>query len=332
MINLPKRLFCAITLLILFPLYAQTVSPDIKKNIDSAFTEKTFEAISQKLALATKRAATQVDKQYALSVYASFLERAGNLAEAAETYRAAALVDPSSRDDGLFLDAARCALASNDIETASTMVRSVLLTAFNDTVLLRARVYSAWIQSASGDQKNALALLRTYAGNAQFEPYLPAILFTLWWGGGDTSAEKTLQKRYPRSAEAAAARGEVRLAPSPFWYLMNRDGIAPFVIEPVASSTQEDSPVLKTEPSASIPPLAPPATKTTGNWQQTGFFQSQENAESLAARLRTLGFFPIIRKDTRPSGTVYFVVLIPDDGTTAARLKDAGFESYLVTD
>lgn len=331
MMYMPKRVLFAVILIVMMPLCAQSVSPEIQKMINSALTQKTAAAISEKLVAAAKQAKTTTDKQYALSVSASFLERSGNLTEAAESYRAAALADPTSRNDGLFLDSARCALAANDTDTASTMVRSVLLTAFNDTVLLRARVYAAWIQLASGDQKNALELLSTYAGNSQFEAYIPAILFTLWWGGGDSNANKTLQKRYPSSAEAAAARGEVSIGPSSFWYLMSRDGISPFVIEEIAASTTEKSPEKTIEHTHETTPNIPTATPT-GAWQQTGFFQNSENAESLAARLRTLGFSPLIRKDTRPSGTVYFAVLIPDDGTTAARLKDAGFESYLVTD
>jgi hypothetical protein len=68
----------------------------------------------------------------------------------------------------------------------------------------------------------------------------------------------------------------------------------------------------------------------TGAWQQTGFFRNRENAESLAEVLRQRGFSPVVREDTRPSGTVYYAVLVPDDGTTAARLKDAGIDSYPV--
>jgi cell division septation protein DedD len=72
----------------------------------------------------------------------------------------------------------------------------------------------------------------------------------------------------------------------------------------------------------------------SGVWQQVGFFKSRENADELVARLEKLGFKPVVRGDKRPSGTVYFAVLVPEDKgrTVAGRLKDSGFESYLVTD
>jgi cell division protein FtsN len=69
-------------------------------------------------------------------------------------------------------------------------------------------------------------------------------------------------------------------------------------------------------------------------WQQVGFYRSREYAEELVLRLKQKGFEPVIRSETRPSGTVYHAVLVPEDSgrTMGARLKDAGFESYLRTE
>lgn len=79
---------------------------------------------------------------------------------------------------------------------------------------------------------------------------------------------------------------------------------------------------------------SPPAGAQSGEWQQVGFFRNREYADELVARLGKLGFKPVVRADKRPSGTVYFAVLVPEDRnrSAAARLKDAGFESYLVSD
>jgi cell division protein FtsN len=69
-------------------------------------------------------------------------------------------------------------------------------------------------------------------------------------------------------------------------------------------------------------------------WQQTGFFKNREYAEDLSGKLEKLGFKPVIREEKRPSGTIYFSVLVPEDAdrTAEKRLKDAGFESYLLID
>lgn len=85
---------------------------------------------------------------------------------------------------------------------------------------------------------------------------------------------------------------------------------------------------------ASVQPDKAGSGSSSGIWQQAGFFRNRDNAEDLRSRLAKLGFKAVIREEKRPSGTVYFSVLVPGDakGVTAARLKDAGFESYLVTD
>lgn len=328
-----------LSLVVLFPLFCAVpvvaVSPEIQKLVGQAFSEKNTTDIEGILNKAANRAKDPADKKYVYIVLASLNERSGNPAVAGKQYRDAALAIPGSRDDSLYLDAVRCLLVSNDTERAGEMVREVLMSSFDESILIRARVYSAWIQLASGERENALQLLRSYAANKQFEPFIPAVLFTLWWSAGERTAAQTLESRYPLSPEAAAVRGEVSTGPSSFWYLMNRDGMPAFTLadssapvrgddsrptETAQTSTHADS----RQPDSEIP--------SGGIWQQTGFFKNRENAESLATVLRQRGFSPVVREDKRPSGTVYFAVLVPDDGTAAARLKDAGFESYLVRD
>lgn len=322
-------LTCCIVMLLDRPLAA--VSPEIQKLVISAFSEKDTVSMDKGLQKAASKASLPEDKKYVYTALASLSERSGNPADAFEQYRTAALAIPGTRDDSLFLDAVRCALAANDTETAGEMVRAVLLSSFDEGILLRARVYSAWIQLASGDRASALELLRTFAASPQFNAYAPAILFTLWWSGRDTVAGKTLQETYHASPEAAAARGEILVGPSAFWYLMERDGVPGFAVAdktPADEAPPAKTPEETANPTKTSEPL--PAVSGTGAWQQTGFFRNRENAESLAEVLRQRGFSPVVREDTRPSGTVYYAVLVPDDGTTAARLKDAGIDSYPV--
>lgn len=332
-----RGLFPVVLLTFFFSFPAPAVSPEIQRLIGQAFSEKSTADMELALKKASDRAKDPADKKFVYTAQASLSERLGNPAVAGRQYREAALAIPGKRDDSLYLDAVRCALASNDTAQAGEMVREVLLSSFDETTLIRARVYSAWIQLASGERDNALDLLRSYAGNSQFELYAPALLFTIWWATADRQVAQTLQSRYPASPEAAAVRGELLTGPSSFWYLMTRDGMPSFALaeSPTPSQNTEsrttDTKTVQTSPS---PEAEPPAVKpSAGNiWQQTGFFRNRENAESMATVLRQRGFSPVVREETRPSGTVYFAVLVPDDGTAALRLKDEGFESYLVRD
>jgi hypothetical protein len=226
------------------------------------------------------------------------------------------------------------------------------LTGTDDQLLARSRVYAAWIGLAKGDDPQALSLIRTLAQGKAFAAYAPALLFTLWWASGDAASRDALIATYPASPEAAVASGSMSLAPAPFWYLMGRNpgAVASFALEGTknlpksqSSTSKPDSTAAGAQPAdgqASVHADAAAQTAGTaldsvsGVWQQVGFFKSRENADELVARLEKLGFKPVVRGDKRPSGTVYFAVLVPEDKgrTVAGRLKDSGFESYLVTD
>ncbi len=309
------------------------------------------------------------DRVFILKTIASLEERTGNPASALERYKSAATAGPS-RDDSLLLDAARCALALNDPVAADALVRSVLQTSFDGPANLRARIYSAWVQLGAGKRDDALSLIRSFAANPACAEYAPALLFTLWWSDGDAAARASLIASWPRSFEAACARGEATVGPSSFWYLMNRNegGVASFAragsagLAETLKATSSGSPDL---PPAPIKPTAPVSTagasatanapasagapvssdapasivKTTpgsgsGHWQQIGFFRNREYADELVEKLKKHGFEPVIREVVRPSGTRYHTVLVPEneDRTTGQKLKNEGFESYPVTE
>ncbi len=318
-----------------FPVHA--ISLEIQRLVGQAFSEKNTDDMELALKAASERAKDPADRKYVYTAQASLNERLGNPAVAGRQYREAALAIPGKRDDSLYLDAVRCALASHEVEQAGEMAREVLLSSFDESVLIRARVYSAWIQLASGERDAALDMIRSYAANNQFESYAPALLFTLWWVTGDKEVAQAIQKRYPAAPESAAVRGEFSAGSSPFWYLMSRDGLVSFTPdERVTAQNEQESPVPDAageqmpHDSGTAPSSAGTAAGST--WQQTGFFRNRENAESMATVLRQRGFSPIVREEARPSGTVYFAVLVPDDGKTAERLRDEGFESYTVRD
>lgn len=340
-----KARFVSVLLAVLFlqAIGAET-SDGAKKAIASAFSLSDRAKIIAALESSSAKQTAITDKKAILSTLASYEERTGSPDSAARHYAEAALADPASRDDSLLLDAARSSLASNDVSGADGYVRSVLLTCFDDKILVRARVYAAWIALSSDDSAAALALIRSLSRNAAFASYAPELLFTLWWADGDSASRETLTAQYPNSPEAAVARGEMALSPMPFWYLMGRNAteVASFAREGAknlpktavsrssgtAASVKNASSVGDAQ---SVPDSAPPVS---GDWQQVGFFKNNEYADELVAKLTKAGFKPVVRREKRPSGTVYFAVLVSEDKnlTTASRLKDAGFESYLVTD
>lgn len=335
-----KKIFlCACLSCALVPgIFAQTAgSSTVARIIAASFA---LEDQADVIASLTRNAAKQPPgdgRKQILAALAGYEERLGLFDAAASRYSDAASAS-TVRDDALLLDAARCALSANDAEKADGFVRAVLLTNFDEKILLRARLYAAWIQLASGDRPNAFALLRAYAKNDAFAPYIPSILFTLWWADNDSDAKSRLLAAWPLSAEAAIIRGEMALAPSPYWFLMGRSEsqVAAFnqagtvftPATPTAAATSSST-------AAGLPAAGTVAATVPGTlWQQAGFFRNREYAEELAAQLKKKGFSPVIRSETRPSGTVYFSVLIGEDAlhSTGTRLKDAGFESYLLTD
>ncbi len=352
--------------LVMLPAEASTsspaVSPAARKAVLDSFSKGDEPAVRASLEKTITSLKGPVDLRFALVTLASYEERVGYPLEAARHYQSAAS-DLGTRDDGLLLDAARCLLLANEVSSADAIVRSLLQSSFDERVTVRARVYSAWIQLAAGNRGEALAMMRSFAANPACAPYAPALLLTLWWSDADESAKSTLLARWPRSPEASCVRGEAMVGPSPFWYLMNRNEslVSAFAKEGSVSLTASIKPAATVSPSSAASPEdagranALPAgagvksgaavksdsagksdagLKPGASWQQVGFFKHEEYADELVSKLRDKGFSPIVRQTVRPSGNRYYAVLIPEDDarTTASRLKDAGFESYLVVD
>lgn len=324
-------------------------SPAVRKALDAAFALEERDAVIASLVSGAGRQSLPADRQAVLAVLAGYEERIGLPAPASKHYSEAAWADPAARNDSLLLDGARCAFAAGDFAQADSLIRTVLLSCFDEKVLIRARVYSAWILLQGDGRKDALGLLRSYSANHAYADYAPQILFTLWWAESDRDARDRLLSSCPVSPEAGVVRGEMTLAPAAFWYLMERnaDEVSGFAkkgiaVVPAAANVQPNAApgnaVADPSPTNTAPGNVvadpPKSASSTAAWQQVGFYRSREYAEELVARLREKGFDPVIRSETRPSGTVYHAVLVPEDSgrTMGSRLKDAGFESYLRTE
>ncbi|HKL86850.1 MAG TPA: SPOR domain-containing protein [Treponemataceae bacterium] len=338
--NITRAVFFLFFSLSLFAAGSETerVNALIEKSLVSGSVDQVITALVR-LSVSEKLI---TDKKRILKALASFEERSGLFLPAAKHYNEAAWINAAKRDDSLVLDAARCALGANDMEQADALVRSVLLASFDDAILVRARVLAALIQLEIGNRRDALALISSYATNPAFIEWAPSLLFTLYWSENNVSARDSILSSWPQTPEAGIIRGEISLAALPFWFLMDRNeqSISSFnkTLTPLPSSSSPAVPIVTTQvevpqTQTEVPSNQPKTSKTSESlWQQVGFFKNKEYAEELAGKLTSLGFKPLIRSEVRPSGTLYFAVLVPEDTSysTAAHLKDAGFESYLV--
>lgn len=322
-------------------------SPAVTSVLDAAFASDEPDEIVGVLVAGAGKQAEPGDRRRILAVLASYEERLGQPASAAKHFSEAAWADPSARDDALMLEAARCYLCSGDAAQADSIVRSVLLSCFDESTLIRARLYSAWLSLSGDSRAQAIELFRGYTGNPAYRDYLPQILFTLWWAESDKGAADRLLSSWPGTPEAAVVRGDILLSPSAFWYLMERNGIEGFVPSAPAAKAGGSGDAASAGGSGDAGPLADgsgdssastadfagsaeyPAGETS--FRQVGFFRTREYAEDLVQKLKEKGFNPVVQSETRPSGTVYYAVLVAENGdrTTGDRLKDAGFENYL---
>ena len=263
------------------------------------------------------------EKRELLAAFADFEEGAGLYESAAAHYaQAAEIGGADSQYFGLCLDAARCFMYLNEGQKAIALIEKTLAYCFDSATLFRARFYAACTRLSGEAAGQAIAQLRAYLSIEGFAPFLPQMLFILWYAAGDANAGARLAASYPSSAEAAIVRGEASVLPRAFWYLM-----------PTGRKPKNEG--LGTTTAAAGPSSGKAASQSVaGRWQQTGFFRSRANAEVQSEELSKAGFRVFIREERRPSGEVFFSVLIPEDeaGRTAIRLKENGFEGYLVID
>ncbi|GHV91049.1 hypothetical protein AGMMS50268_15520 [Spirochaetia bacterium] len=162
------------------------------------------------------------------------------------------------------------------------------------------------------------------------------------------------------AAESAASTGAVSAAPTAMWLLIpGREGAAterpgsagtvaaaPSAPTPAAAPISAPSVAKPAQVTTNTAPAAAPGTSTatapastgtsaanTGAVLQTGFFSVEGNAQVMAERLKKAGFTPAISRRTI-NGKEGWVVNVPagsDAGATILQLKNAGVESFLVS-
>ena len=329
-----------------------TLQPGVQTLAQKAFAQKTDAAVRQ---FFEKNLATLPNAQakvQALMLLADYEEHNRNYSNAADCYRQAAGFDTTDKKTALLLDAVRALLCGGSLDSARNLLSEIaaaLPVSDEDPYYRRAAVYDTWRLLAEDRADRAVLLITAYIKKKTFSEYHPALLFTLWWVNGDEDAKQRLLKEYPAGMEAAAVNGTVTVQPSTFWYLMPRSG---FAQEPAASgsvaktstgsktgtpseatkASAQSSAASKAEgtPAQSSKTAAGSETQAKPSYYQLGFYKTKKYAEAFAADLQKKHFTPIIKEETRPSGTVYFAVLVKENaaGDMGLRLKDAGYEAF----
>ena len=324
------------------------LQPAVQTLAQKAFAQKTDAAVRQFFEKNLTTLPNAQAKVQALTLLADYEQHNGNYSNAADCYRQAAEFDTTDKKTALLLDAIRALLCGGSMDSARSLLSEIaaaLPVSDEDPYYRRAVVYDTWRLLAEDRADRAIPLITAYTKKKSFSEYHPALLFTLWWVNDDEDAKQRLLKEYPSGMEAAAVNGTVTVQPSTFWYLMPRSGLAQQTVTggsaaKTSTSSKAAAVSVQSSKSNSASPQSTaiqPAKTGTGHeaqakpaYYQLGFYKTKKYAEALAADLQKKHFTPIIKEETRPSGTVYFAVLVKENaaGDMGLRLKDAGYEAF----
>lgn len=322
-------------LLALPPLWAQVASHVIQEAVKkSAQGDVPISTIIQDVEQAAATASAS-NQRSLYGFLGSLTEQLGRYEEAAAWYARAAGIaappaigTPALTTEQLVLSAVRCSLGCGDNQQADSYLASIRNSTVAETVAY-VRLYSVWSWlcriSLPSELVEPVAVLESYSTLDSMKLVRPPVYLTLWYLTGKNEWSRRLRQEYPKSAEAALVSGDAQMLPSPFWFFLPRESGAQIAaVPPSVSSSSSD-----------VPSSTGSSDKGQSHIvvkQQVGFFRNRENAENLATRLREAGLKPDISAEQRQSGTVYFVVTVPEDedNSTGLRLKTAGFECYPV--
>lgn len=235
---------------------------------------------------------------------------------------------PVHSNEELVLDAVRCALSGGNYGRADSYLNSAVRSSKNARVQSYVKLYTIWSNLCRAENKEDLeepvAMLKAYANVSSMKEVQPAILLTLWYITGNSSYAGEIKEKFPSSLECSIVKGDTQLLPSPFWYFVPKSGEA----KPEAGTvkeTEKNSGSAKTEQKEtdSVP----------GGKLQMGLFSSESNANHLVTELKDKGFDAYFEKQTKPSGNVYYSVIVnARDNITADILRSSGYECYLITE
>jgi hypothetical protein len=303
-----------------------------RKVAEAAAEKKTAAASVDYLVKTIPSLSIPAEQRAAYAFLAAIQEQLGRYQDAGSSYAAAAAIAagdadgmPGKSSEQLVLDAVRCALSSGDSDTADRYLNSAVRNSADVNIIAYVKLYEQWSALCRASDEAALqepvVILKAYSDLASMKTVRPILLLTLWHITGDTVYADRLKKEFPASPETAIVSGDIQLLPAPFWYFAPRTGTAQPDIapEPVTLAGDQSS---ETADAAAPQPVR----------QQLGLFREQVNAASFVTQLNRKGFAAYITTEKRPSGTVYYLVVVDENKnhTIGDELRTAGFECYPV--
>ncbi|MCR5218186.1 SPOR domain-containing protein [Treponema sp.] len=275
--------------------------------------------------------ATSADKRALLYLAAGLLEESQLYDQAADAYVKAAAISagnaqgmPEVTNEEIVLCAVRASLAAGSFETAESYLNSAVRSSKDSKVQAYVNLYSAWVSLCRikeySQASDTLELLKAYASMSSMKEVRHLVVFTLWYVTGKSMYADILKSEYPSSPEALIVQGKINLAPVPFWLYMVRN-----------VSQTEDTAAVKNDSEKSK--VQSEENKDSDKVErQLGLFRNRQNALDLTDALKKKGFDAYIIEDVRSSGTKYHIVVVAEnaEGTMGLKLKDAGYESYIL--
>lgn len=290
-----------------------------------------------------KSAQSQTEKINLYEQLAVCQEFAGLYSEASESYISCSrLVSDQETKDSYVLKASRCFLSCGDAEKTDELLTSIASTARTGKNAPLLKLYAAWSWLAKcstfEETHEPIVILKSYLKMDSMKSVKKEILFTLWYITLENEYASLLQTEFPNSLENLMAQGKADLSPLPFWYFSARKEV------PLKKSSETKIEVAKQEKEVENP--KPEATKTEPEntsakddknatekqelfTYQLGFYSSKENAQNLVNRCKEKNISAQIQQVTRPSGNVYFAVIVKStDSQIGTIIKNSGFECY----
>lgn len=232
----------------------------------------------------------------------------------------------------LLLRASRCYLAAGKVDSARKQLDALAESEKGKAYEAERRLVLAWLYLLEAEQEKAFILLQPIAEGGETAERRSEALFLLWLaarspefsgfkvstkGYDAKSIEARLAAEFPLSLALALVKDENLAAPAP-WLL------SVFVAAPSRAGSEHR---------LTTPVAAGAGAGSTGAQLQVGWFSHQENAAALRAKLEKLGFKASIETQKSKDGEARWAVIVDaaeDWSKTQVRLKDAGYESYLL--
>ena len=290
-----------------------------------------------------KSAQSQTEKINLYEQLAICQEFAGLYSEASESYISCSrLVSNQETKDSYVLKASRCFLSCGDAEKTDELLTSIASTARTGKNAPLLKLYAAWSWLAKcstfEETHEPVVILKSYLKMDSMKSVKKEILFTLWYITLDENYSTILKNEFPESLETSILLGKADLSPLPFWYFsarkevpLKKDSESKVEVAKQEKEVEETkSEVTKTQPESS----SKKDDKNLSEKQevftyQLGFYSSKENAQNLVNRCKEKNISAQIQQVTRPSGNVYFAVIVKSTNSEIGTIiKNSGFECY----